>query len=257
MRVTVCQMRNLPGDFAADWRGLLEHARQTKPDLVLLPEMCFFPWLAATRQVDPARWREAARAHMEWEKEFPALRAKAVLGSRPVELAGRRLNQAYVWQPGEAARPAHEKYYLPDEAGFWEATWYQPGEPEFLAAPAAGALTGFLICTELWFAERARAYGKQGAHVVACPRATPAGSVDKWLAGGRAAAVVSGAFCLSSNLAGPDGHGGQLGGLGFVAHPEEGDVLAVTSQSEPFVTVEIDLTEAEAAKGTYPRYVKE
>ena len=68
---------------------------------------------------------------------------------------------------------------------------------------------------------------------------TESQSVDKWLAGGRAAAVMGGAFSLSSNRAGSN-HGLTYGGLGWVIGPD-GQVLATTSDSEPFVTVEIDL----------------
>jgi N-carbamoylputrescine amidase len=37
----------------------------------------------------------------------------------------------------------------------------------------------------------------------------------------------------------------------------DGDVLGVTTDDEPFITLEIDLGAAEAAKLTYPRDVKE
>ena len=45
----------------------------------------------------------------------------------------------------------------------------------------------------------------------------------------------------------------HFGGLGWIVGPE-GEVLGVTSQERPFVTVEIDPGLAEQAKHTYPRY---
>jgi len=69
--------------------------------------------------------------------------------------------------------------------------------------------------------------------------------------GGRAAAVVSGAYSLSSNRASETQ---DYGGRGWVVSPE-GEVLASTSPTEPFATVDIDLALAEQAKYTYPRYV--
>lgn len=59
--------------------------------------------------------------------------------------------------------------------------------------------------------EHARADGRDGAHVVAVPRVTPSSSLETWLAGGRACAVVAGAWSLSSNSAEP-----EHGGLGWV-----------------------------------------
>jgi len=88
-----------------------------------------------------------------------------------------------------------------------------------------------------------------------CPRATPAGSVEKWIAGGRTAAVVSGAFCLSSNFGGVSEEGMKWGGSGWVIEPEEGEVLGVTSQEQSFLTIDVNLEVAEMAKSTYPRYV--
>ena len=75
------------------------------------------------------------------------------------------------------------------------------------------------------------------------------------MAGGRTAAVVSGAFCLSSNIGGISQAGVKWGGGGWIVEPEEGDVLGLTSQERPFLTVDIDLAVAEMAKRTYPRYV--
>jgi len=48
----------------------------------------------------------------------------------------------------------------------------------------------------------------------------------------------------------------DLGGQGWIVGPD-GQVLGLTSRERAFVTVEIDLREAERAKQTYPRYVLE
>jgi N-carbamoylputrescine amidase len=198
------------------------------------------------------------------------LEAPVVTGTRPTLRDGRRLNQAFIWTRETGPVSLHEKRYLPQEEGFWEAGWYDRGEPEFVtrrvgipggrrgggSAEAAEPVVGALICTEIWFNRHARDYGEAGAHLLLCPRATLLPSTDKWIAGGRAAAVVSGAFCLSSNFGGPAGAQGRWGGAGWVVDPEEGDVLGVTSAEIPFLTLDIDLARAEAAKNSYPRYVQ-
>ena len=48
-----------------------------------------------------------------------------------------------------------------------------------------------------------------------------------------------------------------FGGAGWVIAPEEGSVLGVTSRNKPFLTVKIDLAQADKAKRTYPRYVSD
>jgi N-carbamoylputrescine amidase len=47
----------------------------------------------------------------------------------------------------------------------------------------------------------------------------------------------------------------EFAGCGWIIDPD-GEVLAVSSDIEPFVTRDIDLDRARAAKGTYPRYVR-
>jgi N-carbamoylputrescine amidase len=250
LRVTACELRTERLD--EHWAALVEHVRRERSDVVLLPEMGLSPWFARRREFDPAAWRAAVDAHARHLAERLAdLGDAAVLGAAPVERDGRRVNEAFVAGPdGDGVRAAHQKYHLPDEEDFWEASWYERGDGSFEVVEAAGARVGFLVCTEMWFGERARAYGNSGAHLLAIPRCTPRETLDKWLAGGRTAAVVAGAYAASSN------HGDErFGGQGWIVDPD-GDVLAVTSREEPFATVDIDLAAAEAAKRTYPRYVE-
>jgi N-carbamoylputrescine amidase len=239
--------------FEQEWSKLLLHVKERSSDLVLLPEMPFYRWFCATRDFDLDTWHRAVEAHDRWMPRLADLAPATVLGSRPVSRANARFNEAFVWDAERGSRGAHLKSYLPDEEEFWEASWYQPGDKDFASFATGAVRGGFQICTELWSMEHARLYGKAGVHFIACPRGTPHATLDKWLAGGRASAVVSGAFVLSSNRFSPRGSSPSLGGQGWVVGPES-DVLARTSQEEPFATVSIDLSEAERAKRTYPRY---
>ena len=254
IKATVCELRNSPEDFAGDWERLVAHVKTERSDLVLLPEMAFAPWFAVTRRFDPLVWYTAVMAHDSWMQFVPDLAPAAVIGTRPIDADGARFNQGFLWTTDKGYMPVHEKYYLPDDDGFWEASWYGRGEREFTAFGWGEVRVGMQICTELWFMEHARAYGQAGVHLLAVPRATPRETLDKWLAGGRAAAVISGAFTLSSNSATRPNDIANLGGQGWIVGPD-GQVLATTSPEQPFATVELDLAAAEHAKQTYPRYV--
>jgi N-carbamoylputrescine amidase len=196
LRITVCELNTETDLFEADWQRLCAHTRAEQSALVLLPEMPFAPWFAWTPDVNDVVWEAAVAAHDQWLTRLPELGAKIVLGSRPVNRDGQRHNEGFVWEAVTGYRRAHTKYYLPNEAGFWEATWYQRGDGVFAPAQVGRLNLGMMICTDLWFFEKARTYGKKGIHLLVNPRATMKSSVDKWLAGGRAAAVTSGAFCL-------------------------------------------------------------
>lgn len=256
MKVTVCQLRNTHPELEQDWRGLVEHVCIEVSDLVLLPEMPFYPWLPAQKPGDFGRWSAAVAAHDSWMPRLAELNASLVVGTRPVVVAAKRYNQGFIWTADARYQAVHTKAYLPDEPFFWEASWYHRGPNRFDAVDTHWGRMGFLICTELWFGQHARSYGRQGVDVIVSPRATPATSTSKWVAGGRTAAVVSGAYSLSSNLVGAIGPGAAFGGAGWIIEPEEGDVVGLTTEGRPFLTLEIDRSIAQRAKTTYPRYVE-
>lgn len=244
----------------ADWGNLVEHVAKNGSELVVLPEMGLSPWLAATDEVDQSAWLAGVAAHEAWLMEpngrISALAPAIVLGSCPTIDAGRNHNQGFVWEAAAGLKTIHTKYYLPNEAEFWEACWYDRSpEKRFAPFQAAGVMMGMMLCTDMWFNEHARAYGRAGVELLICPRATPASTVDKWIAGGRTTAVVSGAFCLSSNHTGryPGVH---MAGTGWIIDPD-GNVLGLTSDERPFLTLDIDLDHAKQAKNSYPRYVLE
>lgn len=255
MKITVCQLHDDPVRFENEWQLLAAHVKANQSDLVLLPEMPFSPWLSETQSVDVEAWNQAVVLHDQWMERLPELGARFILGSRPVNQGDRRLNLGFVWDGNFWG--FHAKYYLPNEPGFWEATWYDRGVKEFPVLQCGDLRVGFMICTELWFTEHARRYGKDGAHLIVNPRVTEYATVDKWLACGRTVSVVSGAYSASSNRYG-EHPGGKVhfGGHGWVTGPNS-EILVTTSDDAPFATVTIDLAYAESAKHTYPRDVLE
>jgi N-carbamoylputrescine amidase len=251
LRVTVCQWPDTEASIADAWAELVDHVKSISTDLVLLPEMPFYPWVAKSRKFNPAQWSAAVEAHNRWEARFPELGGAAVLGTRPIDFGNERYNEGFIWEAASGGRSVHTKSYLPNEDGAWEVTWYHAAPPEFTPAPVGDTHVGFLISTELWEMEQARLYGADGAQIIATPRVTSGATCEKWLAAGRTAAVLAGAFGLSSNRVDDRG---SYGGMGWIIDPD-GKTLAMTSDEVPFVTAQIDLAHAERARSTYPRYV--
>lgn len=255
LRVTVCQLPDDRAAFEREWTLLCAHVDSASSDLVLLPELPFARWFATQPEFDEAVWRDTIREHQAWRKRLPELGAAHVLGSEPGEEGGRRLNRGFVHYPGGAYVLPHEKRYLPDEEGFWEAHWYEAGNGAFEPVEIGEAKVGFQICTDIWTFEESRKLGRAGTDIIVAPRATPLESRERWLVAGRAAAICAGAFCLSSNRSGEGDDGARFAGLGWIIDPD-GEVLARTTDCSPFVTCDIDLGQARAAKETYPRYVR-
>ncbi|MFX1339547.1 MAG: carbon-nitrogen hydrolase family protein, partial [Promethearchaeota archaeon] len=248
MKVTVCELPDKLEDLEEDWKVLIKHIKNEKSDLLLLPEMPFYPWIADTDQVDPNIWREAVLAHERWTSRFKSLEDILICGTHPIINSGYRFNQAFIWKQETGFTEVHTKYYLPNEQGFWEASWYERGEKSFSTYILNNICFGFLICTEIWFTEHARAYAKQGIQILLCPRASLFSTGEKWILAGQIAAIMSGAYCLSSNRRGYSNQGVKFGGKGWIIEPENGKVIGTTTPEKPFLTLDIDLKLADNAK---------
>ena len=70
MKVTVCELPDKLGELEEEWQSLAKHVKKEKSDLLLLPEIPFYPWMADADQVDPNIWKEAVLAHEKWESRF-------------------------------------------------------------------------------------------------------------------------------------------------------------------------------------------
>ncbi len=88
VRITVCELPDDASLLARQWAALRSHVELAESDLVVLPEMPFYPWLPTTRDVEPALWVAAVAAHDRWQARFDALAARWVVGTRPVIQAG-------------------------------------------------------------------------------------------------------------------------------------------------------------------------
>jgi N-carbamoylputrescine amidase len=256
IKVGVCQCPPELTPGAAAWNDLARAVSRESPQLFLLNEMPFGSWIAAGAEFDERTWRESCALHDEGLKRLVDLGAGVVAGSRPRELDGKRLNEAFLWTEAGGVRGVHSKQYFPDEEGYYEARWFEGGERHFRLAAAGPVQAGFLICTELMFNEYARRYGRSGAHVILVPRAVGRSSLQRWLVAMRMAAIVSGAYVLSSNRGGVDSRGQVFGGAGWIIDPE-GEVVAQTSSASPAVFYEIDTEFVERAQREYPCYVRE
>ncbi len=256
MRVTISEMNDAESEFAKDWEILKKHLTENDSDLLLLPEMPFCEWIASEIPVNDSKKHEAAEKHELWNLRFDELPVSKIVYSKPVLKDNLYHNTAFIWQKGIGEQPIHSKQYFPEEEHFWEASWYDADAKGFSLLNIDGLRIGILLCTEIWFTQHARVYGEQGIDLLLCPRATGKTSVDQWVRCGQTLAVISGAYCLSSNRTGHGKNNFEWGGTGWVAQPMDGELLSTTTKSNKFVTVEINLPLTKEAKKEYPLYVK-
>jgi len=256
MKVGVCELPAEMEPGSSAWRDFAARVRQGRPDLLLLNEMPFGPWIASIDSPDPAVFEKSRLLHEKGLAQLEELATPVVLGTRPTQHGKRNVNEAFVWTRESGLISVHTKQYFPNEEGYYEARWFEAGECHFRVAPAGPARVGFLICTEVMFNEHARHYGRQGAQILAVPRAVGRASLPRWLVAMQMAALVSGCYVVTSNRGGRDSRGQLFGGCGWVIDPG-GEKLAQTSAETPVVFYDLDLDAVARAQRDYPCYVPE
>ena len=257
MKVTVCELDNDTHQFEKEWERLIAHCQTHQSDLVLLPEMPFYPWIANQKEVQTALKLKAVEGHEKWLQRIEELGANMVAYSKPVIEGDYFYNTAFVWTKEHGHQEVHTKHFFPEEVGFYEETWFDRPSEHFEIIEVNGVKIGFLLCTEIWFTQYARKYGLAGIDVLLCPRATGQSSIAQWLRCGQTLSVISGAYCLSSNRCGMGDDDFIWGGTGWISQPLDGRLLGNTSSDTPFLTIDIDLKRTKRAKEDYPLYVKE
>jgi N-carbamoylputrescine amidase len=240
------------------WESIAAAVRRAAPEILVTNEMPFGPWIAKTPEYDQKQAVASLTAHDAGLEALKALRVPLILSSRPVRCEDRLANEAFALQDG-AYRFLHQKHYFPAEGGWFETSWYRTGKPGFEIAefdlPGGSLRVGVLLCTELMFNERARAYGKGGAELIVSPRASGR-TLTSWQTAGAMASLVSGCYLVSSNRAGPCEGGPNFGGIGFAYGPNAG-LLAQTSVEDTLALIELDPALSRKQKTEYPCYVTE
>ena len=91
--------------------------------------LSFYSWLAGNNKPNPEAWKKAVEYHEIWMEKLMDFKVPAIASSRPVLKGDTPLNEAFIWTHADGLKDVHEKYYLPEEEGFWESSWYRRGNP--------------------------------------------------------------------------------------------------------------------------------
>jgi N-carbamoylputrescine amidase len=239
---------------APQWLSLRNSITAACPDILVTNELPFGPWIAEAAAFSNDEAQLSIRKHEHALQGLIGLRLPAIISSRPVWNGKRLANEAFVIENG-FARPLHRKQYFPNEPGWFESEWYAGDASGFEVTEVLGIKVGVLLCTEAMFNEHARAYGKQKVSLIVVPRASGM-NIESWKIAGAMASLVSGTYVVSSNRTGRSKGGTQFGGGGF-AYAPQGQLLAVTSASDPLGTLELDPSKSASAQSDYPCYVPE
>lgn len=150
-------------------------------------------------------------------------------------------------------RPAHYKCFLPNEEDFWEAEWYSHGDGSFTPVQCGAARVGFQISPSCgrWTRPEPTASRASTSLQLRGPLHIPPCRNGSSAARQRPSVRALSRFHRITSARPDPVH---LGGQGWIVSPD-GELLAITSREQPIASADLDLTAAERAKTTYPRYV--
>lgn len=246
--ITVCEYPDERDLKDAAWSALVAYAETVRTDIIVLPEMPFCEWIFVGTEVVRAAWETAIAEHDRMIPRLAELACRHVVTSRPIETAGHRYNEAFVWSADEGYVPLRRKWYLPDVPSARERVWFSHGDRNFTPVAAAGELQfGIQLCSEVMLTQHAQEIGLDGAHLIAHPRATGGGR--RWKIASEMSAIASGCYVASANRR--SSRSDMFSGGSWVLSPDA-VIKCETTAETPFATANVDLVVATRAKSQYP-----
>ena len=240
-------------DGPARLSNVLRDAAEQGADLAVLPELPLNPWRPATRvPVDDDGEEEGGRrtqAMAEAARASGVGLVGGIIARSPA--TGRRTSRALLFDGTGRIIARYEKLHLPEEAGFWETSHYEPGTTPPRAIEHFGLSVGLQICSDINRPQGSHLLGAQGAEAILAPRATEQRTYERWRVVFKANALTSCAYILSVNRPAPE-EGVLIGGPSIAVDPH-GEVIAETTDRLAVVSVERDALRQ--ARLAYPGYL--
>jgi N-carbamoylputrescine amidase len=240
----------LPDDedlYAQAITAIVGHVSETDPDLLVLSEMPFTPWIFHVDEYCEETWQRTVDNHARWLAQLSSSIQTPIITSRPITKAGKNLNEAIYVDGNRDTHPLRSKKYLPNDFPAVERVWFHEGEATDPVFDILGHKVGVQLCSEIMYTESARKLADGDVEIIIQSRAT--GDHPRWRAASLLAASTAGAYVVGANRRSSERD--WFTGGGWVYSPD-GELLAETCAEVPFVTVDLDLSRATLAKTDYP-----
>ena len=159
-------------------------------------------------------------------------------------------NTAFVVGPDGVLVARTRKTHLPVTAGYYENTWFRPGDSGWPVTPIEQGAFGFPTCWDQWFPETARAFALGGAEILVYPTAIGSepdhpgfDTEPQWEQVIRAQGIMNGTFMIAVNRTGREGPL-TFYGSSFISDPY-GRMLVQAPRADPAVLVaDLDLDQS-------------
>ncbi len=171
LRVALCQVDAVVGDFERNVRLVLERLQQAEAldaDLAVFPELCLTGYPPEDLILEPAF---VAASEMALDRVASETGRCAAIVGCVVEDRGLR-NAAGVIAHGEVLGRAY-KQCLPNYGVFDEARWFTPGRGDTPLFVIGGVPVGIVICEDAWEPGPIGGFARRGATLITVSNASP------------------------------------------------------------------------------------
>lgn len=247
MKICTTELPDEEDMYAQAIKAVAQHVSDTNPDLLVLPEMPFTPWIFHVDEYCEETWQHTVENHARWLEVLSSSIRTPIITSRPITKDGKNLNEAFFLDQNRDTHPLRSKRYLPNDFPAVERVWFDEGEASDSVFDILGCKIGVQLCSEIMYTETPRKLAVNDVEIIIQSRAT--GDHPRWRAASLLAASTAGAYVIGANRRSVKRD--WFTGGGWVYSPE-GELLAETRAEFPSVTVELDLNRTSKAKTEYP-----
>src|SRR4030042_6180467 len=156
----------------------------------------------------------------------------------------------------------YRKSHIPDDPGFYEKFYFSPGDTGYQVFQTKYASIGVLICWDQWFPEAARITSLMGAEIIFYPAAIGWDMNEKnanlnkeqlqaCRTLNQSHTIANGIHVVAVNRVGVEAQT-EFWGSSFVCNPFGTVIHESPADKEDFPVVEIDLSQTEYYRNTWP-----
>lgn len=268
MKTALIQQKHKNLKTISHTEEMIKQASQKGARLVILQELHGGAYFCIDEKEDSFA---LARDYEKWVKHWSKVAKKfhVVLVTSLFEKRANGLyhNTSIVFEKDGSIAGKYRKMHIPHDPCFYEKYYFTPGDLGFNPIKTSVGNLGVLICWDQWFPEAARIMALKGADLLIYPTAIgwfdedskkeKKRQLDAWLTIQKSHSIANGIPVVAVNRVGKEFNESKnesinFWGNSFVCDTFGQIIYQSPNDKEDMAIVDIDLTQSEATRNTWP-----
>ncbi|MFT5136707.1 MAG: N-carbamoylputrescine amidase [Arenicella sp.] len=131
----------------------IAHVAEMKPDLLVLSEMLFTPWIFHADTFAQEKWEKTVESRSKILDQLCAIIPTSISSSRPISEDDLNLNQAIYIDNTRNVQPLRPKRYLPNDYPAVKRVWFNEGGRSDTVFDLLVCKIGIQLCSEIMYTE--------------------------------------------------------------------------------------------------------